>query len=120
MSRLQKYLGRLTTAEYKRNVMFFIDSDQPEIVGTEKGKSTSDFLLQPRGVSFLQKVGQFAVFHIVKNHLLTCNIKRVIQKTHTYTHFGGVMKAMESGFAEINLPALIFKCLYLALLHPIT
>lgn len=35
-------------------------------------------------------------------------------------HLGEVMKAMEGGFEEISLPALTFKCLYLALLHSIT
>lgn len=35
-------------------------------------------------------------------------------------HLSGVMTATEGGFVKISLPALILKCLYLALLHSIT
>lgn len=35
-------------------------------------------------------------------------------------HLSRVMKANKGGFEKISLPALIFKCLYLALLHSIT
>lgn len=57
------------------------------------------------------------VSHIARNHFLTCNIEANDQnEKKTNAHLGEVMKATEGGFEEISLPALTFKCLYLALL----
>lgn len=51
-----------------------------------------------------------------KCRFLHCK-KSLFDLKENNAHFSGVMKAMEGGFEKITLPALIFKCLFLALLH---
>lgn len=66
----------------------------------------------------LLQLQQNIIFLIGRNHLVFGMKWNDLKENNA--HLSGVMTATKGGFEKISLPALILKCLYLALLHSIT